>query len=216
MRFGITLIGGDTTATPGPLTHRRHGDRRGRAGRMLTARRRESWRRRLGHGTIGDAALGLRVLQGRRPWHSATAWRALVARYRVPEPRHRLGPAATGARARLPRRVGRPDRRPRSHLRRLERRHRDRGAETCRCRRLRRRRSATGVDIARLVNGRRRLRAGLRGCRQRPARGSLALAAETKVRLTRIGVVVKGRGVARWMRAGRQPMRFERAGYAHF
>lgn len=97
-RFGISLIGGDTVSTPGPLTLsvtalgeaetvlRRAG---ARAGDTVFA-----------SGTIGDAALGLALLK-----EPSAAWtRALadgdadhlIARYRRPTPRLRLGQRLAG------------------------------------------------------------------------------------------------------------------------
>ncbi|MBV9735842.1 MAG: thiamine-phosphate kinase [Acidisphaera sp.] len=89
-RYGIGLLGGDTTATPGPLclsltilghvapgcAIRRRGASPG-DGVWVT-------------GTIGDGALGLAVLQGRL----ADASGRLVDRYRLPQPR--LGLALAG------------------------------------------------------------------------------------------------------------------------
>ncbi len=82
-RYGVWLLGGDTTATPGPITLsltifgtvepgqmiRRAGARPG-DGIWVT-------------GTIGDAALGLLALQGQLPDPTGH----LAARYRLPEPR---------------------------------------------------------------------------------------------------------------------------------
>lgn len=93
--FDIGLYGGDTVSTPGPLTL------------SLTAfgtAPRQSLLRRNGaragddvmvSGTLGDAALGLRVLQGTldaAPEHAAS----LAQRYRLPQPRSTLGPALVG------------------------------------------------------------------------------------------------------------------------
>jgi thiamine-monophosphate kinase len=89
-RYGIVLCGGDTVATPGPLTvtvtafgrvPRRKGLSRAgaRAGDELWV-----------SGTIGDAALGLLVARGR------LANAALEKRYRVPQPRTKLGPRLIG------------------------------------------------------------------------------------------------------------------------
>jgi thiamine-monophosphate kinase len=47
-------------------------------------------------GTIGDAFLGLEVLRGRHPALAAKHRTALVARYRLPEPRTELGPQLAG------------------------------------------------------------------------------------------------------------------------
>ncbi|ETR75377.1 thiamine-monophosphate kinase [Afipia sp. P52-10] len=85
--FNCPLLGGDTVATPGPLMVsvtafgrvppqamvRRSGARDGDA-IVVT-------------GCIGDATLGLAVLQQRLSGLSAADGEALVARYRVPQPR---------------------------------------------------------------------------------------------------------------------------------
>ena len=89
--FGLHVLGGDTVSTPGPLTLsltilgtcapgmalRRHGARPGH----------QLWV----SGSIGDGALGLRVLQGKLP---ADAF--LAERYRLPRPRLALGQALVG------------------------------------------------------------------------------------------------------------------------
>ena len=93
--FGVTLLGGDTVSTPGPLalsatmlgeTPRGQGLRRGGA--------------RVGDdvyvsGTLGDAALGLKVLQGRLS-PPMTASNFLISRYRLPAPRVELGEVLRG------------------------------------------------------------------------------------------------------------------------
>ncbi len=89
-RFGITLLGGDTTGTPGPLTlsltilgHVAPGAAVRRSGARLGD---EIWVT----GTIGDGALGLAALRGTLPDPDGT----LARRYRLPEPR--LGLARAG------------------------------------------------------------------------------------------------------------------------
>lgn len=91
--FDLSLLGGDTVSTPGPITLsltilgtvvpgralRRQGARPGDAVWVS--------------GTIGDGALGLRVLQGRLP---ADAEGHLALRYRLPEPRLALGATLPG------------------------------------------------------------------------------------------------------------------------
>lgn len=89
-RFGIALLGGDTTAMPGPLTlsltaigHVAPGAALRRAGAMAGD---EVWVT----GTIGDGALGLLALQGKVA--DVDGW--LAGRYRLPQPR--LGLALHG------------------------------------------------------------------------------------------------------------------------
>ncbi|MBI3512538.1 MAG: thiamine-phosphate kinase, partial [Proteobacteria bacterium] len=90
--FGIPLIGGDTVATPGPLTLsitalgavtgamvRRAGARPG--DRIYVS------------GTIGDAALGLAALRGRLAHLGAVERAFLADRYQLPRPRLALGRA---------------------------------------------------------------------------------------------------------------------------
>ncbi|MBL6454488.1 thiamine-phosphate kinase [Belnapia sp. T6] len=93
VRFGLQVLGGDTVSIPGPITLsltilgtvapggalRRSGARPG-DGIWVS-------------GTIGDGALGLRVLQGRLP---ADAEGHLARRYRLPDPRLALGAALSG------------------------------------------------------------------------------------------------------------------------
>lgn len=93
--FGVTLLGGDTVVTPGPLTL---------SVTMLGEAPRGQTLRRSGarthddiyvSGTLGGAALGLAVLQGRlSPPISASEF--LIRRYRLPEPRIELGEALRG------------------------------------------------------------------------------------------------------------------------
>ncbi|MQX35054.1 thiamine-phosphate kinase [Roseospira navarrensis] len=94
--FGLGLLGGDTVSTPGPVTisvtilgqtppgaHLTRGG--GRAGDDLWV-----------SGTVGDAALGLKVLDGAlRPADPDHA-RRLADRYHLPRPRVALGMALRG------------------------------------------------------------------------------------------------------------------------
>lgn len=94
--FGIALAGGDTTSTPGPLTLALTAIGEVPAGaairRSTAAPGEDVWVT----GTIGDAALALLVQQGRIEGVDAGDRTALVGRYRLPEPRTRLGPALRG------------------------------------------------------------------------------------------------------------------------
>lgn len=83
VRFGVALLGGDTTSTPGPLTlsltilgHVAPGAAVRRSGARLGD---DVWVT----GTIGDGALGLAALRGRVPDPEGV----LAGRYRLPEPR---------------------------------------------------------------------------------------------------------------------------------
>lgn len=93
--FGITLLGGDTVVTSGPLTL--SATMLGEVPRGQALRR---GRARAGDdiyvsGTLGDAALGLMVLKGRlSPPMNASTY--LIQRYRLPEPRIELGEALRG------------------------------------------------------------------------------------------------------------------------
>ena len=93
-RFGCHLLGGDTTSTHGPLTLSLTilglvptGQALLRSGARVGD---EVWV----SGTLGDAALGLRVLRGLAATEDETM--ALVDRYRTPRPRLALGQALRG------------------------------------------------------------------------------------------------------------------------
>ncbi len=94
--FGIPLLGGDSTSTPGPFSI---------AITALGTTRRGTMLRRDGardgddlwvSGSIGDGALGLLVASGKLKKLAAPRRSALLARYRVPEPRLALGQALVG------------------------------------------------------------------------------------------------------------------------
>ena len=92
-RFGIAVLGGDTVATPGPACFSLTiigvvppGQALHRRGARIGD---EIWV----SGSIGDGALGLRVLQGKL---AADAEGHLARRYRLPEPRLALGQALRG------------------------------------------------------------------------------------------------------------------------
>lgn len=92
-RFGLAVLGGDTVATPGPACFSLTiigvvppGQALHRRGARIGD---EIW----ASGSIGDSALGLRVLQGKL---ATDAEGHLARRYRLPEPRLALGQALRG------------------------------------------------------------------------------------------------------------------------
>ncbi len=90
-RFGVTLIGGDTIRAPGALTLSltAFGEvPHGRALRRAGARPGDEL---YVSGTLGDAALGLLVIEGGLGKLGAAHRDHLVSRYRLPEPRSALG-----------------------------------------------------------------------------------------------------------------------------
>lgn len=90
-QFGIRLVGGDTTRTPGPLSLSitAIGEARGRTMiRRAGARAGDDvWVT----GTIGDASLGLQVARGGLPQLGRDHRAAVLDRYRVPQPRVSAG-----------------------------------------------------------------------------------------------------------------------------
>jgi thiamine-monophosphate kinase len=94
-RFGLSLLGGDTVRTPGPAMFSLTilgTVPSGAALRRSTARPGDVV---CVSGSLGEGALGLRVLTGRLTLPEPTAGR-LRQRYRVPEPRLALGVALRG------------------------------------------------------------------------------------------------------------------------
>lgn len=89
-RYGIVLCGGDTVATPGPLTITVTAFGCVPRGQGLTRVAAKAGDELWVSGTIGDAALGL--LAARRRLSSL----ALEKRYRLPQPRTALGPLLPG------------------------------------------------------------------------------------------------------------------------
>lgn len=94
--FGVALAGGDTVMTPGPLWISIAAFGEAPSGAML---------RRAGakpdddlyvSGTIGDGLLGLLVVRGDIEGLSAVARKFVANRYRIPQPRVRLGPRLIG------------------------------------------------------------------------------------------------------------------------
>ena len=90
--YDVRLIGGDTTTTPGALTLAITALGQVPTGRMLTRAGARDGDDIYVSGTVGDAAIGLIALRGGlgRLGAAATEW--IVDRYRLPQPRTRLGP----------------------------------------------------------------------------------------------------------------------------
>ncbi len=95
-RFAVSLSGGDTTATPGPLTLSITALGTVPAGRMI---RRKGARPRdavFVTGSVGDAGAGLAILRGEGVGIPDLIRAALISRYQLPEPRVALGPQLLG------------------------------------------------------------------------------------------------------------------------
>lgn len=90
--FNVVLIGGDTVATPGPLTLSITALGEVRTGMALHRHAARDGDRIFVSGTIGDGALGLLVRQGELGFLSGEHRAALRRRYLLPEPRTGLGP----------------------------------------------------------------------------------------------------------------------------
>jgi thiamine-monophosphate kinase len=95
-RYGLALLGGDSTSTPGPATLTLTAIGHVATGREIRRKGAQPSDRVWVSGTIGDAFLGLRALRGEYPKLSSEHREALAARFRLPEPRCQLGPALIG------------------------------------------------------------------------------------------------------------------------
>jgi thiamine-monophosphate kinase len=91
--FGIGLLGGDTISTPGPLSLTLTAIGTLPAGSALRRTAAKPGDLVLVSGTIGDGALGLKVLRHAFPGLPAEDRDFLTARYRLPRPRVALGQA---------------------------------------------------------------------------------------------------------------------------
>jgi thiamine-monophosphate kinase len=95
-RFGIHLVGGDTVATSGPLVLSVTAVGEVAEGRALRRGGASPGDDIWVSGTIGDGALGLRVLTGDLEGLRPADHDFLVNRYRLPQPRTDLGPELVG------------------------------------------------------------------------------------------------------------------------
>lgn len=91
-RFGIPLLGGDSVSTPGPLTISVTALGGVPAGRALRRGGGRPGDAVYVSGTLGDAALGLQLLNGALDLDDAEAAAELADRYRRPRPRTALVP----------------------------------------------------------------------------------------------------------------------------
>jgi thiamine-monophosphate kinase len=90
-QFGLSLMGGDTVGTPGPLTLAITAVGEIRAGRELRRNRAKVGDVVLVTGTLGDGALGLKALRNELPALPENDRGFLARRYHLPEPRLAFG-----------------------------------------------------------------------------------------------------------------------------
>jgi len=95
-QFGISLLGGDTTATPGALTLSVTALGTSEEGRTIRRAGAKVGDPVFVSGTIGDAGAGLAVLRGEDAGLSQSERENLIGRYRLPQPRLVLGQRLTG------------------------------------------------------------------------------------------------------------------------
>lgn len=95
-RYGLALLGGDSTSTQGPATLTLTAIGHVAVGQEIRRKGAQPGDRVWVSGTIGDAFLGLKALRGELTKLSPEQREALAARYRLPEPRCNLGPSLIG------------------------------------------------------------------------------------------------------------------------
>lgn len=95
-RYGVSLSGGDTVVTPGPLTVTITAFGKVMRGRALRRDRARAGDELWVTGTIGDGALGLLAARGRLKGITPRQRAVLEDRYRLPQPRCALGGRLTG------------------------------------------------------------------------------------------------------------------------
>ncbi|HTQ34399.1 MAG TPA: thiamine-phosphate kinase [Stellaceae bacterium] len=95
-RFGLALLGGDSTSTPGPASLTLTAIGHVASGREIRRSGAKPGDRIWVSGTIGDAFLGLKVLRGEYRTLTTEHRAALAGRYQLPEPRTQLGPNLAG------------------------------------------------------------------------------------------------------------------------
>lgn len=92
--YGLSLLGGDTTPTPGPLTLSLTALGLCPRGQMVHRSGARPGDRVFVTGTIGDAGLGLKIAQGEKLGLGEADAEYLIGRYRLPEPRLEFALAA--------------------------------------------------------------------------------------------------------------------------
>lgn len=94
--YGVSLLGGDSVATDGPAVLSLTAIGEVAAGAEIRRCAAQDGDEVWVSGTIGDAYLGLGVLQGGYPQLAAELRAQLIGRFQLPEPRVSLGPALAG------------------------------------------------------------------------------------------------------------------------
>jgi thiamine-monophosphate kinase len=94
--YGIGLLGGDSTAIDGPITLSVAAIGRIAAGRAVLRSGARPGDRLYVSGTLGDAALGLALLQDKLELADAVKREFLIDRYHLPQPRLALGQLLVG------------------------------------------------------------------------------------------------------------------------
>jgi len=94
--YGIGLLGGDSVATPGPVTLSVAAIGRIAAGRAVLRKGARPGDRIYVSGTLGDAALGVLAAKGTELGIAREARDFLIDRFRLPQPRLTLGPRLVG------------------------------------------------------------------------------------------------------------------------
>ena len=95
-QFGVVLYGGDTDRTPGPLAISIQAFGIVPAGTMIRRNGAKPGDLVFVTGSIGDAGGGLAILRGEGAGADAADRDALIARYRIPEPRTAFGASLRG------------------------------------------------------------------------------------------------------------------------
>ncbi|MFW6027403.1 MAG: thiamine-phosphate kinase [bacterium] len=94
--FGVSLLGGDTVATPGPATFSLTAFGHVPEGAMIRRAGARPGDALYVTGTIGDSFLGLGTLRGKVAFDDENQREWVISRYRLPQPRCTLGVAARG------------------------------------------------------------------------------------------------------------------------